>query len=122
MSILVPDTIVFNYAEAGVIKAAYNRTIDEFYSHTVSDHFRNQGDTFEEARRLTRNWLTLILKSYNTRYEEEGGFELLEEIRRHAGPLEPLQLIKYLQCIDYQIETCTITKNGTPEEDPRLSK
>lgn len=107
MSVLIPDLEVYNYVNAGIEKMAFNHTVNEFYSYEISRHFKNCPDIEEEAKRLTLVWLSLNQNSYNKRYPAEK-----DEINLCGmyyktftkKPLTACQLLKYLNCIEYNIE------------------
>jgi len=107
MSVLIPDLKVYNYIQAGIEKLVYNNVIDDFHSHSINRHFHNCPDIEKEAARLTLAWLELNQKSYNERYPNEKdninlcGFYYQTTTHR---PLTAIQLLKYLQCIEYNIE------------------
>lgn len=114
MSILIPDLKVYKYVEAGFIYAAHNKTCDNKYSYSVVRQTENK-DPFEEARRWVKNLLRLNLISYNTRYNENERDNLPTTATRTETKAH--QLLKYLQCIDYNIEVETIQKLGSYDED-----
>ena len=60
-------------------------------------------DKHEEAVRLCREWLRLIEKSYNIRYKEKGGYTY-HLLRPVSVPFQPVQVLKYAQCVSYNIE------------------
>lgn len=110
MSVLIPDLQVYNYLQAAIEKLAYTTVIEEFWSDSVKNHFRNCPDIEAEAERLILSWLKMNQDSYSKRYNETS-----EETERtnlipfyHSTythkPLKALQALKYLQCVDYNIE------------------
>ena len=104
MSVLVPDMKVFQYVHAGILKAAYNSTIDSFYSYSVVKHFKGCVDFEAEADRIIKSWMNLNEFSYNVRYKEESKTLLSEFFTSSFVNLNPFQLLKYLECLNYNIE------------------
>lgn len=106
MSVLVPDLKVYNYIQCGIEKIAYNSVIDEFYSNSIQKHFKNCPDISKESKRLILSWLNLNQWSYNKRYKDNDDCDLTKfyhEDYTHKK-LSAIQLLKYLQCIEYNIE------------------
>lgn len=113
MSVLVPDPQVYNYIHQGLILAAYRRTCDEHYSYTMHVHFKDL-EIHKEARRLVHSWMTLNERSYLLKYEKRD-IEKSEDFRFVKWELvnvRPLQLLKYLKCVRYNIEIETIQHKG----------
>lgn len=104
MSVLMVDTEVYNYVRAVIVKAAYNRTVNEFYFYSIRQHFEDK-DIEKEALRLVRSWSDMNEQSYCNKYKDKH-----EKLSRFITPtfvkkpLEPIQFIKYLQSIKYNIE------------------
>lgn len=105
MSVLIPDLNVFNYIQAGIERIAYNTTCNEFYCYSVVKHFENY-DISEEAERLVRCWIDQNEMSYNIRYNESSNKMLSEFYQPTAThkKLTAIQLLKYLECVSYNIE------------------
>jgi hypothetical protein len=104
MSVQILDTKTFNYLRAGIEKAAYNSTVNEFYFYAIRQHFHNKDIEFE-ALRLVKSWCNMNEKSYCNKYK--GKFENLAEFIYPTytdKPLKIIQFIKYLQCLKYNIE------------------
>lgn len=103
MSVLVPDHEIFNHLYNAMVHSAISTTVDSRYSYVMSRHMNNHTDKHEEAARLCREWLRLIEKSYNIRYKEKGGYtyHLLKPV---SVPFQPVQVLKYAQCVSYNIE------------------
>jgi len=107
MSVLVPDLQVYNYLQAAVERMAFNRTVDDFFSQSISSHFQNCPDISKEAKRLILSWLNLNQWSYNKRYpDEQDNINLCGMYREDVThkPLTAIQTLKYLQCVRYNIE------------------
>jgi hypothetical protein len=119
MSVLIPDMGVFTYVKSGFVYAANNRSIDDKYSESISSHCRDRF-TEEEAVRWTKNLLLLNCKSYAARYREKLD-DLRPFFKDHNVPIKAVQLLKYLQCIQYNIELRTI-ENGYSEADEKSVK
>lgn len=110
MSVLVPDMKVFEYVQNGFMHAANNRTCDSLYVYSISAAMKNKGNNqiFEEAERWVKNLITLNCKSYAARYREKELGNLAPFYLPKNHMLEPFQLLKYLHCIEYNIEMKTI--------------
>lgn len=122
MSILIPDMKVFEYVDSGFIRVAFNDTIDSLYCESIREKTRPKGldQIFNESKRWTKNLFTLICKSYAARYREE-----LEDLapffkRNNTHKVEACQLLKYLQCIEYNIEISTIEKGYSEALEPNI--
>lgn len=104
MSVLTIEPEVFNYVCAGLERAAYNTQVDEFYYSPVQYHF-SKIDIEKEAIRLVRSWADMNMKSFCYKYKEEF-VSLSCFIKRTltAKELTPVQLLKYVECISYNIE------------------
>ena len=108
---MIPNDEVFNYLYRGLETAAYNRTCDEWWSHRIFSHFKDK-DIETEARRLVESWMQLNDWSYSVRYSEE--VETKIKLRRKTlhKEMQVHQLLKYAQCVDYNIEKETIESAG----------
>lgn len=115
MSVLIPDLKVYNYILNGLQKSAYRSVIDEYYSHCMVRHFESK-DIDKESKRLVKSWLDMNHKSYQYRYEDgKEEASLWQFITKEiVYTLKPLQLLKYIQCVLYNIELDTI-KDGEGE-------
>lgn len=108
MSVLVPDNKVFNYVHSGLQNAAYNTVINQWYSHSIKSHFRN-ADIETESRRLIESWMELNLLSYYIKYKENRiNIKIKFRPDFTHKEMNECQMLKYLQCINYNIEPCTI--------------
>src|SRR5574338_315887 len=101
MSVLIPGKDVFNYVESGLRYAAYNRTCDSLYSPVVSEFFKECGDIETESLKVVTHWMKLNDLSYSIRYNQEP--EEKYSLRNSSIKVEAFQLLKYLQCIEYNI-------------------
>ena len=122
MSVQMLDLPVFNYIRAAIEKAAYNRTVDEFYFYSVSKHFRDK-DIETETQRLIKSWCNLNELSYCKKYKEESDHlcEFIENTFTHK-PMDIIQFIKYIQCLSYNIEPEHFTLTEQQTEDLNLLK
>lgn len=116
MSVLIPDMVVFQYIENGLVYAANNGTIDDRFSEYARAYFQKK-DVNVEAKRVTKNLLLLVNKSYAAHYREKiiPSVDLYYKSATHF--VKGCQLLKYLQCVRYQIEVHTI-EHGYSEVDP----
>lgn len=103
MSVLCLDLPVFNYIREGIKKAAYNRTVNEFYFYSICEHFRDK-DIEAESLRLVTSWCDMNEKSYCQKYKSEPYQQVCRFIRPKYVQVEILQFIKYLKCLRYNIE------------------
>ena len=116
MSVLIPDLTVYNYVQAGIERLAYTNTIDSLWSEPINQHFRNCQNIEEEAERLVLSWLRMNQDSYNEKYPDlQDNIDLigLYKASYTHKPLTAIQLLKYMQCIEYNIE---IQPRGEQEE------
>ena len=102
MSVLVPDHKVFSYIHSGMRTAEARNTCDAKYSYIIKSYFGNK-DFEKESKRLVRNWLNMIERSYNAAYKETGVTGNL--LRLEWVDFTPIQLLKFLECVEYNIET-----------------
>jgi hypothetical protein len=104
MSVLILDTPQINYIRAGIERAAYNTQVNEWYYYCIASHMRNR-DIETESLRLARSWAALNDKSYSYKYKETYT-DNTDEIQAKGPfkPLNPVQLLKYVQCLIYNIE------------------
>lgn len=110
MSVLIPHLRVYNYVNAGLLYCAYNNTCDDLFCYDINRHFHNCPDYEAEAERLTRSWLQMNTDSYNKRYKENENLQGVFFIGATHKPLTALQLLKYIECIEYNIEIKPIYK------------
>lgn len=111
MSVLIPNDEVFNYLYSGLERAAYKIECDEWYSNQIMRHFKDK-DIETEARRLVESWMQLNDWSYSIKYGQD--VETKIKLRRKTlhKPMEVHQLLKYAQCVSYNIEKETIESAG----------
>jgi hypothetical protein len=101
MSILVLDHQVFSYICSGLKKAAYETEVTTMYSSKIRHYFAGK-DINQEATELVKQWFVMNETSYNIRYKETGTTEDVLQLRYY--PVKPHQLLKYLMCLEYNIE------------------
>lgn len=121
MSVMVLDSKVFNYIRAGIERAAYNTTVNEWYFYRL--HYMRDKDIETETLRLVRSLADLNELSYCGKYKDE--FERLSKFIKPTfthKELEPLQFIKYVQCLIYNIEPEHFTLTPQQLEDYNLIK
>lgn len=108
MSVQVLDIQVFNYLRAGLLRAAYNSTVNDFYFSSVSRHFKECTDFETEAENIVKNWCDLNELCFCEKYKKHGEkFQQLSQFIQPTfthKPLESIQFIKYIQCLVYNIE------------------
>lgn len=110
MSVLVLDPKVISYIRKGMIYAAYNKTCDALFSSTMHMHFSDK-DVETETDRIVASLYLLNQRSYSARYrEEDKDHDLFNFVRRKVGLPNPFQLLKYVECLMYNIEIDTINE------------
>ena len=122
MSVLIPDLQVYNYIQTGLQRLAYNNIVDDLFSNTVNKYFRNCPDYEKEAERLVLSWLKMNIESYNKRCQVKETTDLIG-LYYPTFPHKDLtacQLLKYLQCVEYNIEI--VPKDLQQRKDLQLLK
>lgn len=106
MSVLVADLKVYEEVYKKAWNYTFNKVCDINYCHTL-------GSLGEETlKKHVKNWLYLNELSYIRRYDEGDKPELHNFLNLKPGTaVNTYQTLKYLNCIDYNIEMNTI-KNG----------
>ena len=106
MSCLVPDLNVYEAIYNKAWLYGFNKTVDINYCNCLSF------DDEEKLKEHVKNWLYLNELSYNRRYKEESETFLKDFLTfRGAHAIDTYQMLKFLQCIQYNIELETI-KSG----------
>lgn len=113
MSVQVADDQVFDYLCSALIFVNHINNVDSpLYNAYVINHMR--GLTCElESENLVTQWRRLNEKSWAYRYREEeqlSGFYSMK--KGYNINIDPVQLLKYLHYLLYQIETKTIVDGG----------
>jgi len=113
MSVLVPDLEVFERIFKKVNSFQYRKECDINYCYTFSAAIQSE----KKAGEFVKNILELNELSYIKRYREEKEpvLQNMLKLDLKADSIETLQLLKYLNCINYNIEIDTIKTgcNGT---------
>lgn len=122
MSVLVLDPKTIDYIRKGLVFTAYNREVNVHWSGTIHSHFRDK-DVEAEADRLMSSLYLLNQRSYSAAYrEEDKDHDLWKFVRKTMGIPCPFQLVKYIQCLLYNIEIDTInSKYETKVSDQELA-
>jgi hypothetical protein len=108
MSVLIPDLKIYEYVYIGLNKIAYKTEVNHFYSTNLRAYLEGK-DYFTEIERLVKNWLVLNERSYNIKYNDNSEIYLTDFLKLgNSYYVKLVQLIKYLRCIQYNIELCTI--------------
>ena len=104
MSVLVADLEVF--------EAIYSKIFTYHFKNEVTiDFCSSLSMTDNNCKLFVKELLTLSELSWLARYREEGKPNLVDFLNlRNQKPISTLQLLKYLEMIDYNIEVDTITK------------
>lgn len=115
MSVLVLDIEVYEAVFEKARKYAFNKTCDINYCHTLS--FDNE----EQLKEHIKNWMWLNEMSYIRKYKVDDKPTLAEFFDfRKTYNIDTYQMLKYLQCMMYNIEIDTIKTGKTGREDPFL--
>jgi hypothetical protein len=128
MSVLTLDTPVINYIRAAIEQASYSTVVDSGHYPSIIRHMKDNGsngyrDIEAESLRLVRSWSGLNDKSYAGRYREPYT-DNMEEIQAQSPfkPIKPVQLLKYVQCLIYNIEPEHFTMTEQEAADYKLLK
>jgi len=107
MSVLIPEMKMFQQVFEKTNSFKFRKQCDINYCYTLSTL-----QTEEESKKFVSDLLWLNEMSYLQRYREEPKPELytLLEFPRDTKKPDTLQFLKFLQCIDYQIEISTIER------------
>lgn len=122
MSVLVLDTPQINYIRVAVERAAYSVQVNDGHYYCIIAHMRNK-DIETEALRLARSWAGLNDKSYSYKYGEP--YEDNTSEIKQQGPFKeitPVQFLKYVQCLIYNIEPEHFKMSPQEVEDYELLK
>lgn len=118
MSVLQPDLKVFNYIALGLIKASYLHEVTEFYSTTMNQYFKNVPDIHNEVDNIVKTLIDLNELSYDCKYkQEQDKVKMSEFYKYYHQDIKAIQLYKYLMCVIYNIELCTIEAAGVEITD-----
>jgi hypothetical protein len=104
MSVLILDTPQINYIRAAIERCSYSSTVDIWHYSALIQHMKDR-DIEKESLRLAKSWAALNDKSYAYKYREPYT-DNTQEITA-AAPFKhitPHQLLKYVQCLLYNIE------------------
>lgn len=122
MSVLILDTPQINYIRVAIERAAYNTEVNDSYYYVIVSHMRGK-DIETESLRLARSWAALNDKSYSYKYKEPYVDNTDEiEIEGPFKPITPVQLLKYVQCLIYNIEPEHFEMTAQEIEDYDLLK
>ena len=123
MSVQTLGLEINNYVFNGLLKIAFNKTHDSFYSDKAYRHFEMK-DPSTESTRLIKSWMDLNESTYDTQYDEEPNPTPLSYF--FEGTLFVVesahQLVKYLQCIDYNIEAKILELTEQDKSDIQFLK
>lgn len=110
MSVLIMHEKAYEYVLNGLITTAFRRTCDELYAYGISQHFKGK-DINAEATRLVTNWAKINELSFNARYNDTGLIHYRQINKSAIWKVDCYQLLKYIDCINYNIEIDTIEKS-----------
>jgi len=113
MSVLVPEAKVFKAIFNKVMAYTFNKQCDINYCSVFS------GFSEKEAEEFVKNILHLNEWSYTQRYREPKDISMSESIKLNfAGEtIDSIQMLKYLECVHYQIEIETIKKGYNGDQN-----
>lgn len=105
MSVLTLSPETYNYIRQGIERAAYNSTVNEFYYYPIHVHFKDK-DIEKESKRLIASWADLNMKSYCLKYKDDDFVSLSDFMSNYPNkkPIKAIQLLKYVECLSYNIE------------------
>lgn len=122
MSVLTMDLKAFSYMHEGLKNTGYNSEVDDFYSPSIREHFRTK-DIEAESTRLIKAWINLNDKSYGKKYKKSKNRLPMSEFYReysHTGKITATQLLKFVQCLIYNIELEHWRNSSQEKADYRL--
>lgn len=112
MSVQVPDLMVYEYVYNGLVRAANETVMNDFHSNVVYSHMKDKIWDAECAR-LVRSWLKLNEDSFTAAYRDKTGGDTLRDYVTCSKiiKINAVQLVKYVECVSYNIEMHTIMAN-----------
>lgn len=120
MSVLVLDPKVISYIKRGLEYAAHNSVSDALHSSAIWSHFKDFSGVFDESERLMKSLYDLNQYSYSSKYKEQEFSDLYLFVKPTIGIVCPYQLLKYVECLNYNIEPETILTSGMELTDRQL--
>lgn len=115
MSVLVPDLKIYDAIYEKAWSYGFHKVCDINYCNTLSLY--NE----ETLKNHVKNWLWLNEMSWIRRYEDGKKPNLADFLTfRSKKHINAYQMLKYLECINYNIEIETIQTGKTGHEDPFL--
>lgn len=108
MSVLIPSKDVFNYVGVSMDRCIYGSEVNEWFHDSMRNHFNKCGDIDKEQVRLVESWMRLNDLSYCCKYGEAPNKSYKWRRNFTHKEVTVYQLLKYIQCIRYNIELCTI--------------
>lgn len=113
MSVLVLDLEVY--------EAIYEKAIDYTFRNVCDINFCSvlKHKTENQLKKIVFDWLYLNELSYNRRYREENEPHLNQFLKFKSNVnINTYQMLKYLECIKYNIELDTIETGFSGTEKP----
>lgn len=118
MSVLVPELKVFEQILRKVDSFKFKKVCDIDYCNALS--LEEKG-----ARDFVQNILHLNELTYNRTYEEQEQeimlFEMLN-LSGNADKVDTLQLLKFLQCVSYNIDLLTVRTGRRGQDSHEISQ
>lgn len=118
MSVLVPDLKLFQQVLRRVECFQFSKTCDINYCYSLSM-------TEEAAKRFVKDLIQLNELTYDRMYNEEQQSPALHEMfttQKDTKRIETLQLLKFLQCIHYNIDLNTIRTGRNGQENHEIKQ
>lgn len=116
MSVLVVDLEVYKAVYEKALSYTFNKQVDINYCSTLGRL------TEKEIKSIVTDWLYLNEYSYNRKYEEGNVLPELHnflQFKSKHSTINTYQMLKYLNCIIYNIELSTI-EHGQRKEDIKI--
>ena len=114
MSVLIPDLKIYTAVYEKSIAYTFSKVCDINYCSTLGRLTENQ------LQKTILDWLWLNEMTYNRMYNEQDEPYLGQFVEfKPVETINTFQMLKYLDCIDYNIEIETI-KTGRDGEQPKI--
>lgn len=115
MSVLVPDLKIYDAVFEKALKYTFHNVCDINYCGILGRQTENQ------LKKHVCNWLWLNEMSYIRRYQDGSKPDLGDFLTfKSNANINTYQMLKYLECIKYNIEIETIKTGKTGNETPFL--
>lgn len=105
MSVLLVDEKVFEAVYDKIIQYTNNKVVNVNYCNALG------GMTEKEAKKFVCDLLLLNVASFHAKYYDAEAFKNpanVLKLNRKVGTISSVQMLKYLQCIRYNVEVSAI--------------